>query len=276
MVKSLALFLPALLLVPPLLISPNRKAKAWLVLIPLVVVVGALLATQWIHVQWLTRALSMSTSYMVFIGYMIVPSARSFGETNVELGIIAAGLCLLCLMSYAVSARSAVKRTLALLISLVPGMLTLLALRARDGGKIWVAPAAYGIVCLVLFLGLIVAGKLCRKRLKVVRFTVWFFVCNIVFLFVVRLAYVAALAIRVPRIRSQWWTSFVAPGFAWIWQGPTAMFCMVLPFIVTVFLSSFYRERLIRAFGAIPVVQPVPAVSGEAVNSSVGQGPSDS
>jgi hypothetical protein len=256
-VKWLSPFLPALILIPFLLLKSNRRAGAWVMLVPFGVVAAVVLAGQLLQLRWLVRGFAMAYSYATMAGQLI-PSlmAGGAGEPYLNLIMLASGLCVLCLMTYIIPTWSPLRKFPAVLaLFVLPGVVTLYFLQAGDKNNKWSVPLAYAIVPLIMLTSLMLAGKWSRKRWSLVRFSILFLVCNSLLLFGLRLLYTVSFLIRQPLARPQWW-SILMPRAASLWQGPTAIFAVVLPFIVTAFLSLFYRERLMAVFKVAPAPQP--------------------
>jgi hypothetical protein len=255
-VKGLALFLPALILVPFLLLKPNRRVGAWLMLIPFVLVAAAAWVGLLMRLNWLLRYFSMANSYFSYAG-LIIPSLRagSIGEPFLNVMMLASGLCVLFLMTHALPARSRIKRFVAALVLFVlPGALALFFFQRGDEGRLWGAPLAYAFVPLALLVSLMVAGRLSRKHWNPVLFTVLVFILNIVMLYALRILYFGSLMIRQPTVRPQWW-SFLMPRMSSVWPGPTVLFIVTFLFILAAFMIPLFRERLKAAFKVMPAPQ---------------------
>ncbi|MBZ5499619.1 MAG: hypothetical protein LAP85_24740 [Acidobacteriia bacterium] len=255
--KSLALFLPAVVILPFLFVKANRRAGIWLVLVPFALATAVSLVNQVRPISWISRPISYIGSYFVYAS-QIVPALRaSFtGETYLYIIMLASGLCMLCLMAHWLARLSFFKKFLAGLVLLaLPGMLTMELYQSADAVSAWGVPIAFLLVSLVVLASLSLTAKMVKKHWNILLFTVLFFCWNFIFLFVLRIAYYVSFIIRQPSVRPQWW-NVLMPRLATIWQGPTTFFVLVLLFIVTAFLIPAYRERLRAVFKVAPAPPP--------------------
>jgi hypothetical protein len=252
-VKGLSLFLPALILVPFLLLKPNRRAGAWVILLPF----GLIAAVAWVgqlkSLSWLVRGFSAAYSYHSIAGQLIPPlRAGGSGAPYLNIILLASGLCVLCLMTYAIEAWSSVRKFVAALVLFVlPGVLTLFAFQAGDDINQWAVPLVYSVVPLILLVSFILAAKWCRKRWNLLLFSMLFFCWSFLFIYGLRLLNMGSMLIRYPSMRPQWWNMIPRVTSLYYWLGPAVLFGVVFPFILTVFLSPLFGNRLKAAFKVV-------------------------
>jgi hypothetical protein len=257
--KGVALFLPALILLPFLALKPNRRPGTWLMLIPFVLVAATVLLHQMRPASWLSRALSMANSYFMYAG-MIFPALRAASppEPYLNFMMLASGLCLLCLMLYAFPSWRAIKKLLVGLFLLVlPGVLTLLLHQRGDEGSGWGMPVVYTFLPLCMLVSLALAGRMARKRWNVMLFAVLLFGWNYLLMLALRTLYMGSALIRSPSLRPQWW-DLLRPRFT-SWQGPTTLFVIPFLFVLAAFLIPSCREQMKAVFNVVTEPQPQPA-----------------
>jgi len=248
-----------LIILPFLAIKPNRRAGIWLMLVPFVLIASILLVNQLKPIGWLSRPIAMSGSYFSYAS-LIIPALRGSVavDSNLNLMMLASGLCVLCLMTFAFQGWSFIKKfLLGLALLILPGALTLLVYQSGDEVHSWGLPLAYAFLPFMILAGLAVTGKMARKHWNLVLYTILFFCWNYVFMLALRALYVGSTMIRSPSLRPQWW-NMLRPRFATSWQGPTALFVVAFLFVLAAFLIPQYRERMKSVFKVVPAPQPQP------------------
>jgi len=231
-------FLPAFILVPFVLLKPNRRPKAWIVLVPFCLIAAVMLAGQQLPVNAI---------------------ATVFAEAYPFVVMLASSLCLLCLISYAFPGWSAARKFLAITgLYLLPGMLILFFLYAGSELQSRILASLYGLAPLFLLVSFILSGRRCRNHWHLGRFTLWFLPWNFILLFVGMLLLFGILVIMQP-MPSPWW-SIVLPLLAITLLFEFILFLIAFPFVLTVFLSPLYRERLMAIFKVEPPPPEQPVV----------------
>jgi hypothetical protein len=231
-VNALSPLLPALILLPFLLLKPNRRAAAWLVVAPFGLVV----------------AIAVAADVMV-----LGRSASAPPEVYPYLATLAGSLGMLCLMTYAMPRWSPVTKSLAIpALFVLPGALVLFF--GNGGGKIqnWDMPLIYGVAALVLLAGVTLAGRHCRKHWNLRRFSVLFLAWNFLFLFGFLLLLLLAFLVSMQPVPSGQWRQILMVFVVVLLLAEIVSSVLVFPFIVTAFLSPFYRDRLMAAFCWVP------------------------
>lgn len=235
-------FLPALVLVPFVLLKPNRQPRAWVVLVPFCLIAAIMLAGQQLPVTTAATVFAYAYPYIV---------------------MLASSLCLLCLLSFAFPGWSAARKSLAIAaLYLLPGMLILFFLYAGSGLQFRIQAALYGIAPLLLLVSFILSGRRCKKHWHLGRFTLWFLLWNFILVLVVALLVFGILVIIQPP-PSPWW-SFMLPFVVLVLLLKLILFLIAFPFVLTAFLSPLYRERLIAIFRVEPTPPPEQLVGVQA------------
>jgi hypothetical protein len=251
-----------LILLPFLLLKPNRRAGAWIMLAPFGLIAGLALATQLWRPVYLRAGLMGVQACVSRIAQILPAPLRTPLPLEPYLAVIAiaSGLCALALTVHA-AGRWPAKRLIP--VSLAAGALpfaaTVFLFTTGDDDRRWGALLSGAVLCMILTAGVILTGRLCRKHWQWLRFMVALACWNFVLLFGLNLLYAGSLMIREPSVRSRWW-EILFPSFPPFWVGPLALFLVVLTFVLTAFLSPLYRERLRSAF-RVPAPQP-PAAEG--------------
>ncbi len=223
-------FLPALILLPFLMLNSNRQPRAWLVLIPFGLIAGILLVGQ--------VAPSKNLSSALDTGYPFVL-------------MLAGGLCILCLMTYAMPSWSLSRKLLIIpALSVLPGGLSLLLTQGAREPQTLALTVTYALSLFVLLLSFALAGRGCRKGWSLRRFVLSTLLWS--FVFVVATVMIA-LSITIAIGQGPPSMVEVIPPLLIVPATLTAvLFGVAFPFILTVFLSPFYRERLMAVFGITP------------------------
>jgi hypothetical protein len=230
-------FLPALVLLPFLLMKPNRQFRAFIILAP-----SALITV----IALIGKSLSQVR--------LLAPLALAFSEAYPYIAVLASSLCILCLILHWLPGWP-LRRKISLIpaLYLLPGMLILFITQADAKIQGWIYPAAYGLVSLILLTSGLLAGRYCRKRWKLWRFSLNFFAWNVLFL-----AILVALAIWV-EIRSLEFAELrflqlLIPAIVVPMMAAGILSIIAFPFILTAFLSPLYRARLMAVFKVTPIV----------------------
>ncbi len=236
-VKVVYYFLPALILLPFLLLKPNRRLGAWLMLVPFGLIVALVAAGQQVQLPGFGNALAYAFPYIAMLG---------------------SSLCILCLVLYAVPAWSFMTKLIAVpALVILPGALILFFSQGDGRIQNWFIPALYAIVPLILLLSLYLAGRLCRNHWGAVRFSLLVFLWNFLSLSGLMLLYAGyrfATVGDLP-IDAGWLMIlrfFVIPFVTAV----VALFIIAFPFILAAFLSPLYRARLKAVFNVVPPLQP--------------------
>jgi hypothetical protein len=228
--RALSPLLPIVILVPFLLLKLNRCAKGLMVLVPFAVVVGLMVGGQFLP----GRGIADAFAYM----YPFIVS-------------LAGSLCILILMTGIFPPTSSITRYLILpALFILPGLAVLLVAQGVKRSQDLALVAGYIAIPIVLYLSFLLAGRLCRKRLSLGRFAVITF-GSMVCLGVVALAVLIGFMVAIGAVPYISFRNLVLPVLV---AGPVlsiSVFIIVFPFLVTAFLGSAYRERVMA------VIQPV-------------------
>jgi MFS family permease len=229
-VKVLLPFLPALILLPFLLLKPNRQAKAWLMLVPFGLIAAIVLAGQRIPLSAPADVFAYAYPYVV---------------------MLASSLCIMCLMTYAMPSWSFAKKFLAIpTLSILPGAVILFFAQGVGEALDSVMLAAYGLAPLVLLLSFTLAGRRCRERWRLRRFSLLSLVWTLLLVsaLILLLLGFAIMMRQAPPSGVTLLLQFVIS----LLVVAVILFIIAFPFVLTAFLSPFYRERLMAAFKVIP------------------------
>ncbi len=246
-VKVLFHFLPALVLLPFLLVKPNRQFRAWIILVPFALITVIAL-------------LGQSSSLL----QRLAPLAQAFAEAYPYVVVLASSLCILCLILYALPGWPLVRKILLIpALYLLPGMLILFFTQADGKIQEWMYPAAYGLAPLILLVSGLLAGRHSRKRWKLWRFSLLFVAWN-----VFSLAIIIGLGLWVAyssvTMAEPGFLVLLVPAVTALPMATVILFIITFPFVLTAFLSPLYRERLMAAFEVTPVQAPAPPVVQQA------------
>lgn len=177
--------------------------------------------------------------------------------------MLASSMCMLCLAIYAVPAWSFIRKLLAIpALFILPGLLVLFFSQAEGEIQNWFIPLAYAVAPLILLVSFFLAGRHCRRRWGMGRFSVLVLAWNFLFLFGVMLLFLGYQVMRQPFMRQEWWM-ILMPFVILLLVAVAVLFAIAFAFILTTFLSPLYRERLIAAFGVVPALQPEQAAIAE-------------
>ena len=219
-------FIPAGVVLPFLLLSSNRRLGAWSMLVPYGLVVGF--------------ALLVNVARAGRLALLAPGIAREYSFAIA----LASSFCLLALMTYAVPGWSAIKKWLAVpVLFVVPA--TVVSWSLDDDGT---QPLVQACIALSLLISLVLAGRRSRTRWNLGRFTLGFFVWNLIS----NLVLFAGLRFRMVIIGQLQWRMFLALFVPTLVRTTGLLFVIAFPFILTAFLSKLYRERLMAAFGVAP------------------------
>jgi hypothetical protein len=219
-VTTLPLLLPWLVLLGLLTLKPNRRAAAWLILLPLGCVV----------------AFASAPSGILFPGVnFLMDVVTAFG----------AGLAAVWLLStYLDQKHRLISFLLILIVFAGFGFFTLLAQQDR------IFATETLVAGLVLFAGVLVSsgalslsGLICRNRNRPVGFYVWILVLLFAMWFVITMPFF--LLAKISSGGTLPWGTFFGPVFIMI----TLNFATMLPFLVLSSASPFFRERLQSLLG---------------------------
>ncbi len=176
---------------------------------------------------------------------------------------LAGSLCIFFLMTYAVPSWSMARKLLAVpLYFVLPAVVVLFFLEGYGDFRAWGTALIFALVPLALIASLILAGRRCRKRWSLARFSLWFLGWNLLLLFVFVLFSVGYRyrAILFGTWRWQYPLRFGGTSFLIL---TSAALAVAIPFILTALLSPFYRDRLKAAFNVVPPPQPEQSPAGE-------------
>ncbi len=176
--------------------------------------------------------------------------------------MLAGGLCILCLMTYAMPAWSFAKKLLVIpALSVLPGTLTLLLTQGARDPQSLALTVTYALCLLVLLLSFALAGRRCRKGWSLRRFLLSALLWSFVF---VAAAILLAISILIAIGQGPPSTAEIILPLLVIPAVLTAvLFGVAFPFILTTFLSPFYRERLMAVFGVTPTGRADQPPAGE-------------
>jgi hypothetical protein len=224
-------FLPTLVLLPFLLLKANRQFKALVVLAPYAFF-----------------------AIIAFLGKTLPPLQLwgpldpSLSEVYPYIEVLAGSLCILCLILHAMPRWTILKKFILILaLYLLPGLLILFITQSGGSSKEWIYPAVYGPIPLALLISGILAGRYCRTRWKLWRFSLVFYAWNALYMAVLVLLGLAD-AFRTVKIASLRFLELLIPIVAAPIIGSAVLFVITFPFILTIFRSPLYRERLMAAF----------------------------
>ncbi|MBZ5497446.1 MAG: hypothetical protein LAP85_13680 [Acidobacteriia bacterium] len=235
-----------LILLPFLLLKPNRQARAWSVLVPFGVIVAIMIAGQWLPSTGLADGFAYMYPYIV---------------------MLASSLGILVLLTYAIPSGSSIARYLVVpALAVLPGVLILLFVQGVGQTESAILLTGYSLVSVVLPLTLFLAGRHCRKRWNLGRFTGSFLRWDFILVSVLSVLLVAGAILMAPPAGHQWWRVVLAFVVLEVFA-TSLLFALVFPFILTVFLSPLYRERLTAAFKVEPVPRPEPPMIEEVSGS---------
>ncbi len=250
--KVVYYFLPALILLPFLLLKPNRRLGAWLMLIPFGLIVALAAAGQQITLPGFGNALAYAFPYIAMLG---------------------SSLCILCLILHAVPAWSFTAKLIAVpALAILPGALILFFSQGDARIEYWFIPAAYAVIPLILLVSFYLAGRLCRKHWGGVRFSLLVFLWNLLFLSGLMLLFAGYQFVRVRELPvDAGWLMILLPLIIRLGTAAIILFIIAFPFILVAFLSPLYRARLKAVFNVVlpllpeqPVAAMVPPSPGPA------------
>ncbi len=248
--KAVYRLLPALLLLPFLLLKPNRQPKAWVALIPFFAIIALASAGRQIPQVSLANAFSYGFPYIA---------------------MLASSLCMLCMIIHALPALSRRGKLLMLLsVFILPGMILLFFSQAEGKLENWYIPAGYAVAPLIMLTSFFLAGRRCRERWGMRRFSLWVVAWSFLFLLAVTVVFFGILILTQNVTVPVWWM-LLAPFAALLVAAAATLFAVAFAFILTAFLNPLYRERLMAVFGVVPGPPPVqpatpvnPAATGQA------------
>lgn len=237
-------FLPALALLPFLLVKPNRQFRAWIILIPFAVIAIIALAGQ-----------SLSQ-----IQPLTLP-AQALADSYLYVSVLAGSLCILCLILYALPGWPLLRKILLIpALYLLPGALILFFTQADGQLEEWMYPAGYSLVPVILLASGLLAGRFCRKNWKLWLFSLLFLAGNVLCTAIIIASILAfeyqSITSNAPRL-----LAVLMPVIAATVVVAVTLFIIAFPFILTLFRSPLYRERLMAAFHALPTQAPAPSVA---------------
>lgn len=244
-IKVLVPFLPLAVVLPFLLLKPNRQPKAWLMLIPFGLI-GAIALM--VRIPWMTR--------LTLLG-------AGFSEQYPWIVALASSLCVIGLMSYAVPTWSFARKLVAIpALFVLPAAVVLFLVQGYGDIRIWATPLTFALVPLIVLASFVLAGRRSRKSWKLMRFSQWFFGWTLLLLFAFVL-FSVGYRYRTILLRTWRWQYPLQSGGTVLLIIAAVVLAVAIPFILTAFLSPFYRDRLKAAFNVVPAPQPEQSPSAE-------------
>lgn len=222
-VRALLPLLPAFILLPFLAVKPNRRAEAWLVLVPFGLIAAAVSAGQQIRAGQVGEAFAYSYPYLV---------------------MLASSLCITSLMTYAMPAWSFLKKIVLIpALSFIPGAFLLVVTQGASGPQDLTLLVSYSLAALILLLSVTLAGRRCRKRWSLPRFSLLFYMWNLILVSGVILP-VAGVQFLLYSVAG----NVMLPIIMACLVASLLLFIIAYPFVLVEFLSPLYRERLKATF----------------------------
>ncbi len=218
--------LPLWALIVLLLLVPkaNRHRQAWLILIPLVLVL----------VVWRmpTRLLSMSDGSTETLGFFVVSGALAW--------------TMVWLLGHRLASRSRIVTFfLTAGVMLAIGLLSYYC-QFEDSNDFLPLAIIFSVCVAILLLAMMITSSFCRKKYSPRRFLAWLIVWNGVVTFTLMMSYGALMMLVQPRLRDLLAFMLVAVPVTLLLAG--ILYLVNLPFLILAFKSPFYRERFESMF----------------------------
>ena len=218
--------LPLWALIVLLLVVPkaNRHRQAWLILIPLVLVL----------VVWRmpARLLSMSDGSAETLGFFVVSGALAW--------------TVVWLLAHRLATRSRI-----VTFFLIAGVMLAIGLLSyychfEDGDGFLPLSIIFGACVAIFLLAMMITGSFCRKKYSPRRFLAWLIVWNGVVTFTLMMSYGALMMIVEAELRHIGEFMLVAVLVTLFLA--SILYLINLPFLILAFKSPFYRERFESMF----------------------------
>jgi len=221
-----AIGLWVLLVLAIVLVKGNRNIRSLLVLIPLLTVYLV-----WLGLEW---ALGVESSGKAILDQVAVS--------------LAIGVAILWLLGHKIGSRNRFAAfLLALIVVVAVGVVGALSYGGVDFSReTVVATVLFGIMILVMLLSFVLTGLSCRKRYSPWRFILWLAVWTVTMAVVFLLGYLVVAMVVLKLGDGRPIDMLASILLRVLIAGLVVGACtygLVIPYMVLVFRSSFYRER---------------------------------
>jgi hypothetical protein len=236
--------LPLWGLILVLLVVPkaNRNRQAWLILIPLVLVL--------LVCRMPARLLSMPDEVTEVFGFIITSLAMAWS--------------MVWLLGHRVAFGNRCATAVAILVVMAPvGPLSWYSQSDHSGTAIGVI-IWYEVSVLIFVAGMIFAARRCRNRFSAGRFYAWSFVGH----YGATIACLVAMGILVTNLGPNLWDWLEQIAMATVVIG-TVVVLINLPFLILAIKSPFYRQRFEKMFGVAREQTPEPELVAAAVDAVI-------
>jgi hypothetical protein len=248
--SAFAPILPALVLVPFLVLKANRRVQAWAVLIPFLLVFAAAIAVRAVPSRGLDRL------------------AAPLAQASPFVVGLACSLSVLLLMAHAIPAWSRrVRRFAVPAFAVLPATLALGIDQAPGGLQNLPGTLLFGAALLLLLGVITISGKRTRRKWEFGRFCLWFLLGSIIVALLATWIVIGYMMISQPSSRPPLYALLLVSTLFPLLIA-VVLFVPVLPFMLLAFTNPLHRERVMAVFRAAPEASAPPPATAALPSSS--------